>query len=129
MKNKIIIHEFDPVIYPRKLWIVVTKDMSIITNNFLDKNSKGEMIYSGDIGSDFHAITQKVTHKESRLHGSIIVFGNKAALTSKNIAHESTHAARQIWNELGEDVTGEEADAYLVGWIAECCEKVKLNKE
>ena len=127
MKKKVIIHEFDPVIYPRKLWVVATSKMTAITDRFLDKESKGEMVYIN--GDHFSAITQKVSEKGSGRHGVIIVFVTKKEMTTKLIAHESTHAARYIWNELGEDETGTEANAYLVGWIAECCEKVKLNKE
>lgn len=126
-KIKTIIHEFDPVIYPRKLWIVATSNMRVITDRFLDKESKGEMTYIN--GDNFSAITQKVTEKGSLKYGVIIIFLSKYQMTTKLIAHEATHAARKIWNELGEDVIGEEANAYLVGWIAECCEKVKLNKK
>lgn len=43
--------------------------------------------------------------------------------TIATIAHESTHAARLIWEHMGEGCTGVEADAYLVGWIASCCDK------
>ena len=128
MSKKVIIHQFDPVIYPRKVWIAITSDLKNISDMFLDKNSKGEMIYIESISNKFHAITQLVTQKETNYLGVVIVFSLKSSITIKNIAHEATHAARIIWDELGEDLTGEEADAYLVGWIAECCEKVKNNK-
>jgi hypothetical protein len=123
---KPIIHQFDPVIYPRKLWIVVTRNIQCVKDRFFDNKLKSEIVYE-DI-SKFHATTCSVMEKRTLLYGVIITFSGKDKMNMGNIAHEATHAARIIWDELGETSIGMEADAYLVGWIAECCEKVKLNK-
>lgn len=51
-------------------------------------------------------------------------------MTAKNIAHESTHAALEIFAYVGARISydNQEPYAYLVGWIADCIDKVKNNK-
>jgi len=43
------------------------------------------------------------------------------------MAHEATHAARDIWDRLSESETGCEADAYLGEWIVDCIDSVKTK--
>ena len=69
-----------------------------------------------------------VQHKESRKKGILILFENKKAMSVKYIAHESSHAAHELWKHLGEDFFGNEANAYFIGWVADCCNKVKTGK-
>jgi len=124
--EKTIIHQFDPVIYPFKLWVSITDDLNVISEKFIDHKSGKEL--SKDNPDKTIAFTQCVEQKSDYLIGAIIVFRRKGYCSTKIIAHEATHAARMIWDHVGEEATGMEADAYLVGWIAECIEKVKLNK-
>ena len=126
MSQKTIIHQFDPVLYPFKLWVSITDDLETISERFIDHKSGKEL--SKDNPDKTMAFTQNVEQKSDCLIGAIIVFRRKGYCSMKIIAHEATHAARMLWDHVGEDCTGMEADAYLVGWIAECCEKVKLNK-
>jgi hypothetical protein len=123
---KVIIHQFDPVIYPFKLWVSITDDLTAISERFIDHKS-GKELNTDNLDKTI-AFTQNVEQKSDRLIGAIIVFGRKGYCSTKIIAHEATHAARMLWDHVGEDATGMEADAYLVGWIADCIEKVKLNK-
>lgn len=124
--EKVKIHQFDPVIYPFKIWVSITDDLKAISEQFIDHESGKEL---NSNHPDFMiAFTQNVQQKSDRLIGAIIVFKKKKDCTTKIIAHESTHAARMLWDHVGELESGVEADAYLVGWIAECIEKVKLNK-
>lgn len=122
--KKAIIHEFDPVLYPVKLYISITKNISWVNEKFCYY----PLLKNIDFDDSGEATTQLVKNKETGNIGVLIIFENKKQCTAKNIAHESTHAARRIWDRISENATGEEADAYLVGWIAECCWKVKLNK-
>jgi hypothetical protein len=39
MPKKVKIHEFDPVVYPFKIWIVIDKNLLEIENNFLDSET------------------------------------------------------------------------------------------
>ena len=123
----ILIHQFNPEIYPYKLWIVITADEKIIKKHFNDSNDEELDV---EIFSTSKAITGRVINKETRDKGILIVFKTKRFITMNTVAHESTHAARFIWNMMGEkEVIGVESDAYLVGWIAGCCENVRRYKE
>jgi hypothetical protein len=127
MENKKVqFHEFDPVLYPVKLWVAITDSQEIVNDRFY--------AFPDDkmIDVDFervNACSIMVRNKQTRKIGSLIVFSGNEDITTKLIAHEATHSARDIWNHIGEEHTGHEADAYLVGWIAECCEIVKNFKD
>ena len=120
------IHEFDPVIYPCKLWVAITTECRTLSERF-------EWKYDGtEIDIDFEntdAITGLVRCKEDDRIGVLIVFENRKVCTISNIAHEASHAVDDIWQRIGEKNIGHEANAYLIGWIAKCIEEVKLNKK
>lgn len=123
--KKPIIHEFDPVIYPVKLWIVEKPTQDFIDENFEETNgSKLNLgVHNAAVMCCYNQI---VVNKTSRLYGVVISVWNKPRVG--DIAHESTHAARFIWDWLEEGNTGVEADAYLVGWIAKCIGSVREHK-
>lgn len=125
--KKVKIHQFSPIVYPFRLWITVTKDKEVLADRFHDGyNKKG---LKTELISTSEALTFYVQQKQEPTYwGVLIVFTEKKNFSIKNIAHESTHAARFFWEHIGESPTGEEADAYLVGWIADCINQVKLNK-
>jgi hypothetical protein len=125
IEKKVLIHQFDPVLYPVKIWITITKDMEGLKERFEYPSGKE---FNVSITEEFNAFTELVVCKQTRKVGCIISFESTKVCTTKIIAHEATHAARFLWNRIGEVDTGVEADAYLVGWIAECIEEVKLNK-
>lgn len=126
--NKIQIHEFDPLIYPRKLWVVINKDRHEVVKQFFNDidNIKIELPNNSH---SLGAITFTCYKLDSKDLGVLIIFDNKSVCDIKTIAHESAHAADFIMQRIGEDEPGMECYAYLVGWIADCCERVKLNKE
>ena len=126
-KPKTIIHEFDPVVYPVKLWVTIAPDLDELSERFVYYPS-GDKIETKE-ADIFVAFTYRVKNRQTGHLGILVSFVSKKYCTVKNLTHEATHAARDIWKHLGENETGTEADAYLVGWIAECIEKVKLNKE
>lgn len=43
------------------------------------------------------------------------------------IAHEAVHVAQELWEQIGEDNPGREAEAYLVQYITQCCLQVALD--
>jgi len=126
MKNKTIIHEFDPVIYPVKIWVSISPNLEDLKIRFKEKYS-GKELNLDEIG-ECEAFSYFVKLKETNKNGILISFSSKKYCHAGNITHESTHAAMDIFGHIEEKETGGEAYAYLVGWIAECCEKVKLNK-
>ena len=122
MKNTF--YEFDPVLYPMKLWIIVTDSPKIVNNKF-------HSYPSGEIEMDFVKIDAGVitaVHRETKDIGILMVFQKTKYLTMETITHETCHATEQIWRHLSEEHYGDEANAYLSGWIADCCWKVKTGK-
>ncbi|MDR2286204.1 MAG: hypothetical protein LBE04_01820, partial [Prevotellaceae bacterium] len=58
--------------------------------------------------------------------GVIIVFRPKC-FDCGTIAHEASHAAGYIFHYIGCDMDAGEPTAYLIGWIADCCWKIKRH--
>lgn len=125
MKKPVQIHQFDPVIYPVKLWVIKYPTLEAIYNNFTiyDGKELNLNISEATLVSTYNKIIVK---KDINKYGVLIsIFGK---INCSHVAHEATHAARVIWDWLCEDSTGAEADAYLVGWIADCIDQVNKNK-
>ncbi len=124
---KTLIHKFDSILYPIKLWIAVTNDGTELQDKFVYHDTREAIDITTLKGSE--TVTFHVTEKEGDKHkGVLIIFCDKKFLTIRTIAHEATHASDMIWNHIGERASGEEANAYLVGWIAQCIEEVKHYK-
>lgn len=98
--SKVKIHEFDPVIYPFKLWIMVTNNVNDVNNNFTDR--KGNLI-DKEYFDRQAAITQFVIKKDTEQYGVLISFNNKKCLDINTIAHESYHFADYFADEMGMD--------------------------
>lgn len=116
------IHEYDPEIYPRKLWVAVGVPYVVIKDMFENVEPMDE---SADACVDH---TQRL--KPDVKGGVLIRFENRKALTQANITHEATHAAMEIFHYVGAypDPKNQEPFAYLCGWIAKCIDQVKRNK-
>lgn len=119
------IHEFNPVIYPRRLFVSITdNEESLIDKIETDCDLSG-------FAERAEAIVFPCTLKETGNLGVMAVFQNKRFMSIKNIAHESVHIASIIFSDCGMTMGFEEGKdehfAYLVGWAAECINKVKLN--
>lgn len=116
--NKAKVYEFDPLIYPQKVWIVVSSKDNIDDFEGLEPLE------------EYDAITQWTTQKSTNKYGIMIRFSSKRIMSVGTMAHESYHATKDILDHVGEkdDVEHQEPFAYLLGWIANCCDKVKNNK-
>ena len=116
------IFEFDPQIYPRKLWVSVGASTEELQEKFGKDDIK-------DFDESYYAETKAVQQKEPLLGGVLIRFQDLKAMTTENIAHEAAHAAIEIFNycDCRIDVDNQEPFAYLVGWVAKCCDEVKNN--
>lgn len=114
--KKLFIKEFRQPIYPIPIWVAITKDMDSLADYF-----KGEVRFDRALFASCFPVVKKNRRKHE--WGVVIQFESLEATTIKIIAHEATHAARYIFEELGADVSTDEPFAYLVGYIAECCEK------
>lgn len=116
------IHEFDPLIYPRKLWIAVGAPNEVIKDMFedvepMDKNADAQVDSTRRFKPDVKG-------------GVLIRFANKQAMTTANITHEAMHVAMDIFEYVGAypDPKNQEPFAYLCGWIAKCIDEVKRGK-
>ena len=108
MSEKVQIHQFDPVLYPFKLWIAITDYLKAVSELFVDHPSGKEF---GTDSENMIAFTQNVQQKSDGLIGAIIVFKKRGDCSVKTISHESTHAARIMWDHVSENATGMKTDA------------------
>ena len=123
-----MIHKFDTCIYPRNVWVAVTPKESEITDKFLEASGR-ELSLDDLYEFNFEACAFRVRDKETKELGCVIWFPRKSSMTVKIIAHESVHCALDIFEDVGAIITpnNQEPFAYLVGFCAECCQKVKTN--
>lgn len=114
------VYEFDPQIYPRKLWVTVGVPFDELKDEFEDLKPLEE------------ASDAQVDHvrklKPEVLGGLLVRFENLEALKRLgNITHETIHVATEIYDYINayHDQNNQEPFAYLCGWIAKCIEEVK----
>lgn len=111
------VYQFNPQIYPRLLWITIgTKRFDSLFGDVDD-----------EVPESAYAQVDRVYEKKTNLGGVLIRFSSLESMTAGNITHESVHAADCILDYVGAktDVINDEYLAYLAGWIADCCDKVK----
>ena len=116
------IHQFDPVIYPRKVWVCLGATRKVLEGRFdFDNELDDDMFING-------AVTIMCKEVETGL-GGFMVFSPKRVIGINWIAHESCHVADMLFDFIGESTKTEECHAYLVGWVAECIEKAMKYKK
>lgn len=111
------VYIFDPVLYPRKVWIAVGKDRL---------EGKFDLI---EFPVNTNALTELAFDEANKRGGVFIRFENLEAMTTKTITHEAFHAAMYIFDFIDAfpDIKNQEPLAYLISWIADCCEQVKFK--
>lgn len=122
--GKMIVHEFDPDIYPILLWVSLNatyeglKDMF----DFVPNDDGLEQALESNA-----ATTALVVRKSDRSHGVIVFTDKKSYMEPHIIAHESVHVSDAFFEKLSmtaqEFRNGNEPYAYLVGWVAKCINK------
>lgn len=121
------IHEFDLYIYPRKIWVCIGGTIEGIKQH-VRTLERTELDFSQV--APFDACTVACRSKASDKIGELIYFPDKRVMTFGIVAHEATHAALDVCADidLRIDAANQEPFAYLVGYIADCIEKVKNNR-
>ena len=117
------IHEFDPKIYPRLLWVTYGCPTAVLKDMFGDE--------AQDMDESADAETVICQRRKPDIKGGVLIrFENKAAMTAKNIAHEAVHAALDIFDYVDARISSDNQEpfAYLVGWIADCCQQVRTGR-
>ncbi len=129
-----IIYEFDPVIYPRKLWVCIGQDEKAIKEHFCDKNAQELSFYAS---SEYWAITfDEVFRVDTKKKGELVVFKSKNNMRMGVIAHEASHVVDGIEKAIGM-THGDEPSAYLFEWVCKSinmarlgrCEPIKFENE
>ena len=115
------VYEFDPKVYPQKLWISVgaTKE------DFADFDEISEM--NNATIADTTAICKL---KPKKRGGVLIRFRNRNDINFENVTHESIHAAMCILDycDVKFHADNQEPVAYMAGWVAKCIERVKYKR-
>lgn len=133
--KKVQIHQFDPVIYPTRLWVGIRTPFNEVFDKFWGLNDDLEKIivteeqYTPD--RFVIARTYNVCDKESKFIGNLVIIWQSKQFSIKSICHESAHCADFICEQFGinsRSFKDGEAYAYLIGWIADCINQVRLNK-
>lgn len=126
-KRQTKLYQFDPMIYPRFLWVVTGGYYSDIKKWFL--TYEGEEIEESDV-SNLGGLTISVTFRQTQSLGILIWFPDIRLAKANWITHESTHCTLELFEQLGlrVDYRNQEPVAYLAGWFAECVEFVKTGK-
>lgn len=123
--SKLRLMMFDPILYPRKVWVAIGGTIKQLQDRFTDE--EGNELDEDTTG--FAAKTGQAKSKETGNLGVLIWFPKTEDVKCGNIAHEAVHAALFIANEMGfrVEVYNDEPIAYLVGWIAGCINAMKTN--
>ena len=126
--SKIIIKQFDTVIYPRQIWIAAGGTREDIAAFFTDDDGDPFYIRPERIESS-EALAFSISDKDHKCSGSLVWFHDPERMTLRNVTHESVHAANFIFSDLGIkiDTDNDEAQAYLAGFVADCIEKVQTE--
>lgn len=120
------IHEFDPVIYPFKLWVCCTDNYKTLNTRFYSSEKQDldiTPIY------DNEGVTYYVKERCYMGHyGCLVVFTRKEYFNIKLMAHEAAHVCDYLWEHVNEGEVGDEANAYFMGWVVDSMDKARKHK-
>ena len=127
--SKFRIEKFDPVIYPRKVWVAKGGTKENLADIFDDMEGD-QYIVSDEVVTSSYAITDEVMERSSGEYGVFVRLHKLNDVNTGTMAHEADHAANLIFKAIGAkvDCTNDETHAYLVGYITNCIEKVRKNE-
>lgn len=121
------IYQFDPGVYPRKIWIVIGWTEEDMKEEFDDNVPEDEhMELEGTL-----AITTRSVLKSTDDYGVRIWFRSLKDMTVFTMAHEAVHVADMIWDDLGlcqEETACNEHYAYFIGWVVKSMQKAKEDE-
>lgn len=129
-KQKKIIDKYDPVIYPRLLYVCKNCTLKDLRDRFTTRNDE-EISDEWDPSSE--TFTFYALDKKTKQWVILVCMGHKRKNTAdyvSDICHEAEHVKQSIFEDIGLPTTvdSQEADAYLVGWAAKCIYKTVIEK-
>ena len=112
---KFKIHKFDPVIYPRKVWVAKGGTKNDIAELFFDYDNDPYYL-NGCVIKSSYAITDGVIERSTVDLGILIWLHSIHNITTGAMSHEADHAANRIFRDIGAkvDCDNDETHAYLV---------------
>lgn len=113
-------YEYDPVIYPRKVWVHIGTDFKELASEVF----AGELIFDDKMCKG--AVFDEVIRKSDDEYGILATFPSSKEMTMGVCSHEASHICDAIEKAIGMEHGGE-ASAYLLGWIASCINKARLG--
>lgn len=120
MKKKKGYYEYDPVIYPRKLWVHIGDD-------FKELAPKAFCNIVVDENKDYYGVEYgEVIRKSDDKYGILVSFQKRKDMTMDICVHEASHVCDDLEKATGLEHGGE-SSAYLIGWIASCINKALLG--
>ena len=128
------IHEFDPQIYPFKLWVAYKPTFAMLNKKFYFLNKDREIVETTEdelFQSNWAAQTLPVSLRTGNSGGLLVVLHKHKKTSINTITHEACHCTDYVAELLGfpERTFGNgEPYAYLCGWIAECISKVGYER-
>lgn len=123
--NKTIIHEFDPCIYPRLLWVVKGGTLEDIRKTL-------EIPELGEDDKNGGAVTVSAYDNENQRGGFLIWFPKASDIKRGDwMAHEASHVALGIFDYIDAEAKASDSEpfSYLVGWVFKCIDTVRKFKE
>lgn len=130
-----MVHEFDPVIYPFRVWVAVKPKVEDVDAKFYNLDTEMNRI---PVTADYFyknqfsvATTYPMEDKESGALGCLIAIWRPKDFDCGKIAHEASHVTDYLCEVLGVNgftLDSGEARAYFLGWVADCIDKVKRGK-
>lgn len=131
MQKNAEVLEYSFRIYPRKMWVsdgIEGLDELFtflsLTDNVTEAKDAYDNLIKDKENDNCIVCVIPVLRKDDLKYGALVVIMNKKDVTTGVVAHESVHVADYICEQLGiysqcfRD--GNEAYAYLVGYIADC---------
>ena len=121
IKKKILGYfEYDPVIYPRKLWVHIGDD-------FKELAPKAFCNIVVDENKDYYGVEYgEVIRKSDDKYGILVSFPKRKDMTMDICVHEASHVCDDLQKATGLEHGGE-SSAYLIGWIASCINNARLG--
>ena len=131
-----MVHEFDPKVYPFRLWVGKKVPFEYVQENFWELDSeKNRCEFERERyerNSFIIATCYPVADKHEGWIGILMVIHRPSFLDVESIAHESSHITDYLCETLGlEGYSFEQGEprAYFTGWCAKCIDKVRKFKE
>lgn len=118
-------YEYNPVVYPRQLYVMIGATKEDVEKCFDDT---GDWSQDGD--GVLATTIPEVQSKADGRHGNLVVFKSKSNMDAGTMAHEAFHVLSAMMDLLPlhcEPYGTNEHLAYLLQWIVDCTNKARLG--